>query len=84
MKVTRIQDWPKSSNGAWVIDMIRSYLVEKGLSIEEVDSWFNAPLPIFGDMNSVGFVEHIVDNGNAESYADAWHCVLGQFKRVWG
>ncbi len=84
MSIKSIADWPKSCSGAWVVTLIEDYLISKGLTKIQAEEWFNAPLSCFGGMPSWKFVEKIMACGNAESYADAWHEVLGQVKRIYG
>lgn len=80
----KISQWPKSAYGAWVVSMIREYLKGHGKSDEIIDAFFDTPSELFGGMNAVQFVQHLVKIGNAESYADAWHEVLGTARRIYG
>ncbi len=83
--ISKIEDWPKSSQGAWVILMIRDLLHNHGgySTEEDQNAWFNTRVTVFGGMNAVEFVQKLIEINNAESYADAWHDVLGIARKMY-
>lgn len=81
-KIKSVKDWSKHSQGAWVLNMCKDLLKKHGW--DDPDLFFDTKSQVFGDMTAVEFVQHLVEIGNAESYADAWHYVLGTIKRMYG
>lgn len=83
--ISKIEQWSKHSDGAWVVMMIREFLhdVIGWTTEEEQNLWFNTNASVFGGLNAVEFVQKLVEIGNAESYADAWHDVLGIARRMY-
>ena len=80
-EINSIKDWPQSSNGAWVIRMIRKFLEKK--MYPDPDAFFDCPFDILCGLNAVQYVQWAVKVGNAESHTDAWHDVFGLARRIY-
>lgn len=81
-KIRSVRQWPGSSSGAWVKNMCLDYLKSKGVG--DPEAWLDEPSKLFNDCNAAYFVQDMMKSGNCESYADAWHEVLGILKRIYG
>jgi hypothetical protein len=80
--ITRIGDWPRHSNGAWVIGMIWRHLEGKG--VVEVEDWFQSRFTRLGNQTPLEYVQTAVKSGKVQSYTDAWHDVFAVAQRIYG